>query len=388
MSAPALTELRHAHPARGIHAPVLLERFFISAVVAVLVIRIWLELTGYPQIGGHGLHIAHMLFGGAAMLAALLAGLTFLGPRTRNLVAIVGGAGFGTFIDELGKFITSDNDYFYRPTVSLIYVIFVLLFIAGERMAHEVNPTKEERLAQALDVTTGAVIEHFPASERDLAMKLLDECDPANPVVPALQRALAEIAAGPDPPDGWVERFGKRVTRFYERLTGERWFLKLFLTLGGLVTIFSLRELSVTLVADPGNSRFRAYIDSTTGLLLLANLVAAAFLIVGLLHLRGSVLAAFHWFRRAVLLSLLLVQPLAFYEEEWTALIGLALNLVLLSTLDFAITHETPLPGDRGDNDHPLTPDLDAQRYQAGAGGDAGVAPTMVNERSRRPSNN
>ena len=38
------------------------------------------------------------------------------GQTRQALAAIVGGAGFGTFIDELGKFITSDNDYFFRPT--------------------------------------------------------------------------------------------------------------------------------------------------------------------------------------------------------------------------------------------------------------------------------
>lgn len=334
-------DAQHHHPARVVHAPALLERFLVSAVVAVLVIRVYLELTGYPQIGGHGLHIAHMLFGGIAMMLALLASLMFLGSNMRHLAAIVGGAGFGTFIDEVGKFVTSDNDYFYRPAVALIYVIFVLLFIAGERLAGEANPTKEERLAQALDVTTSTVINNYPALQRDLAIDLLRQCDFANPLVPALQRALLQIAAEPAPRETLASRVAQRIARAYTWITGQRWFLKLVLVMAGVGTLFNLRELSVTVFADPEKGHVQAYLDSNAGLLLLANLIGAALLLTGLLHLRGSVPEAFRWFRRAVLVSLLVAQPLAFYEQQWTALVGLALNLVVLSALEYAIRQES-----------------------------------------------
>ena len=324
-------------------APLLLERFLVSAVVAILLIRGWLGLTGYPQIGGHGLHIAHMLFGGIGMLVALLASLTFLGRKTRSFAAIVGGAGFGAFIDELGKFITSDNDYFYQPTVALIYVIFVLLFLAGERLVREADPTPEERLAQALDVITGAVIDHYPASQQQLATTLLADCDPDNPLVPALRRALGQIAAQPDPRQGLAERVAERVTVWYLWIAGQRWFLTLVVAIAAIFTLFNLRELAFTVFADPGTSRVRAYVESMSGLLLLGNLIAGAFLLAGLLHLPASVLGAFRWFRRAVLVSLLVVQPLAFYREQWAALLGLALNLVFLSTLEFAISREASL---------------------------------------------
>ena len=45
--------------------------------------------------------------------------------------------------------------------------------------------------------------------------------------------------------------------------------------------------------------------------------------------------------RRSVLVSLLVVQPLAFYEQQLTALVGLVINLVLLSALEFGIAHES-----------------------------------------------
>ena len=61
-------------------------------------------------------------------------------------------------------------------------------------------------------------------------------------------------------------------------------------------------------------------------------MIAGALLVAGLLFLRNSLLTAFQWFRRSVLVSLLVVQPLAFYEQQLTAVVGLALNLVLHGT--------------------------------------------------------
>ena len=40
------------------------------------------------------------------------------------------------------------------------------------------------------------------------------------------------------------------------------------------------------------------------------------------------------------MVSLLLTQPLAFYQDQWSALIGLAFNLILMSALEFGIGQE------------------------------------------------
>ena len=49
-----------------------LELMLVSAIATVLVIRTFLAVTGYPQIGGDGVHIAHLLWGGLGLAAALI----------------------------------------------------------------------------------------------------------------------------------------------------------------------------------------------------------------------------------------------------------------------------------------------------------------------------
>ena len=54
--------------------------------------------------------------------------LAFLNPELKVVAAVLGGIGFGLFIDEVGKFVTKNVNYFYRPAIAIIYVCFVGLF--------------------------------------------------------------------------------------------------------------------------------------------------------------------------------------------------------------------------------------------------------------------
>ena len=110
------------------------DRFILIAVVSfaisVVGIRWWLQVTGYPQIGGGELHIAHMLWGGLLLVVAGVLPQVVIGPRVRDVSAVALGAGTGLFIDEVGKFITSTNDYFYPAAAPLIYGV-LLAFVLG-----------------------------------------------------------------------------------------------------------------------------------------------------------------------------------------------------------------------------------------------------------------
>lgn len=100
----------------------LLDTFLASGVTTVLAVRAYLAATGFPQVGSarSGIHIAHALWGGLLLAAALVVALTLVPRRWRWVVAVAEGIGFGLFIDELGKFITQDVNYIFQPTAAII----------------------------------------------------------------------------------------------------------------------------------------------------------------------------------------------------------------------------------------------------------------------------
>ena len=175
-------KLFNRHLMRNLEATSLLELFFVTAVFSVLGIRFFLALTGYPSFSSGNLHIAHVLLGGVLMMIALVISLACINKSAYYLVAVLGGFGFGAFIDELGKFITGDNDYFYRPAVTLIYLVFVLLYLAIENFVNKPCLSEEEKLINVLEIAKEVVLEDLDHRERRRALDLLKECSPSDPV--------------------------------------------------------------------------------------------------------------------------------------------------------------------------------------------------------------
>jgi hypothetical protein len=106
------------------------ESYVLTSLIAfastVIITRAFLQLTGFPQIGNSVLHIAHALWGGLLLIMAAYLPLVFANRWALQASALLGGIGIGLFIDEVGKFITQSNDYFFPPALPLIYS-FILL---------------------------------------------------------------------------------------------------------------------------------------------------------------------------------------------------------------------------------------------------------------------
>ena len=347
--------------ARRVGAGGYLETFLVSAVTAVLAIRAALQATGYPQVGGGGLHIAHMLWGGLLMLAALVVLLAFLGAQSRRLAAVVGGIGFGTFIDELGKFVTSDNDYFYKPTVGVLYVLFVLLFLTARAIERRRPFSPAEALANAADSLRELVLGGATPTERARTLALLEASGATGALAGAMRAVVAAAAPSADVSPSAPARLAARGRRTYHRLIAWRWFgravILVFLlnAVLGLVAVVAVgAALLVGLVVGIAVPEARA--ELTAELLgeagttpaewvaalaaLAASLASLCCAVVGVGRLRADRLTALRWFKRSVLLSLLLVQPFEFFADEFGALGGLGVQLVLLVGATYLLGQE------------------------------------------------
>jgi hypothetical protein len=116
-------------PVRRAHADQYLLVTLLVFAATVSLTRLFLTLTGYPQMGGGEIHIAHLLWGGLLLFLAALLPLVIANRWTYFAGAIAAGGGAGLFIDEVGKFITRTNDYFYPPAAPIIYTFFLLVLV-------------------------------------------------------------------------------------------------------------------------------------------------------------------------------------------------------------------------------------------------------------------
>jgi hypothetical protein len=168
--------LKNRKPIRrqGVEAYLIIT--LLSFATSVSLTRLFLELTGYPKIGSGELHIAHVLWGGLLLFVASLIMLIFGNRWVYLLGSLITGIGVGLFIDEVGKFITQNNDYFYPSAAPIIYAFFlmtVLVFVIIRKMDRR-KPDARSMLYHILEDLNEVLDHDLSEEEKDIILHKLD----------------------------------------------------------------------------------------------------------------------------------------------------------------------------------------------------------------------
>lgn len=142
-----------------------MQLMLVAFACSVLAIRVFLALTGYPQVGGDTLHLAQALWGGLLLFFAALVPLLLANRAAFAWAALLTGVGVGLFIDEVGKFLTTDNAYFF-PAAPIAYAIFLLPLLVYLRVCQPRDPDARAQLYAALELFESSLDHDLGAHDR------------------------------------------------------------------------------------------------------------------------------------------------------------------------------------------------------------------------------
>jgi hypothetical protein len=296
----------------------------LAAVVTVLLTRLALSETGYPKVGVSKLHIAHALWGGALMLLALVLQLTLVGPRLRDVTSVVGGVGFGLFIDEVGKLVGKTGGYFYKPAAAIMYVIFVALLVLAQLLLPAERMGPGDRLANVALIASTHLRRGLTTRQREQAEALVrDQAGTAEHaavlgLLDACPYHLSRFA-------GLSRHGGRWAIRVREGIEARNW-----LWLVAVVALGLQSGAGVLLLESLGIDRTAlGYTEVDSILPVVSSSLSLALTAAGVLAFRWNRLLAYRLFAGSLLVSMLVTQVFVFAEYQFFGLYSLAANAIV-----------------------------------------------------------
>jgi len=333
-------------PVRREGAQTYLLLTLIAFGVSVALTRLVLQLSGYPQLTSGDLHIAHVLWGGLLLFAAALLPLVLANRWVYTAGAVLAGLGVGLFIDEVGKFITTTNDYFYPAAAPIVYVFFLLTALVYLQVRRPGRKDGRTELYAALDQLEEVLDRDLEPGERQVLVARLSAIaqDLERPETARLAKELLHFLHAGVPieaeesPD-LLERIQARLERFERKwLTRPR--LRLLLALGwvGLAAYMLLSAAQdlqdlvggrwsevwpqlPAILRRPDVEPWNALLQAACGGLLIAALLALALRREALAHRLATY---------GLLLALAVVNLFVFFYDQFSTILPATLELLLL----------------------------------------------------------
>lgn len=226
----------------------------VSFATSVVGTRLYLEITGYPQIGNATYHFAHALWGGLLQVVAVLLLLIYVNRWVYTVSAVLGGVGIGLFIDEVGKFITQSNNYFFPLAAPIIYVAFLLMMLIYLIVNRRASSDMRADMYQVLRELEEVLEDDLSPSERDLMLSRLERIagEGNRPDLVELANHLSAflrsetIILVPER-DSWSVRLVRGLKRIEERLLTQKLSRLILLILYTINGFFSVAMLFILL---------------------------------------------------------------------------------------------------------------------------------------------
>ena len=346
-----LNPFKDRTPVQRRHAAEYLLITLISFGFSVGGTRLFLEITGFPQLGSGEIHIAHVLWGGLFLFVASLTPLILVNRWGLRLSSLLAGFGIGLFIDEVGKFITQTNDYFYPAAAPIVYVFFLMTVLLFAQIRSNRKSSTRTEMYHILEDFEEVLDHDLSVDEyKDLADRLVqliekEEDPPLVDLAKKLRTYLEMNRSRVVPEDLNLYHRVKSVARKFERSYLDKKRLRKILLVGLLawgiwalvspigfllmsrdaaqLQVFLDQLISNRLLRSAGGFNWfeaRILLEGGVGILSLV----AAFLLMIKAEIKGI------WLGLIVLLvTMTVVNPLIFYFDQFSSLIAAFFHFIL-----------------------------------------------------------
>jgi hypothetical protein len=310
--------------------------FLVAFAVTVIATRVYLELADYPQLGNSVLHIAHALWGGLLLFVAVLLPLGLANRWAIQASALLGGMGTGLFIDEVGKFITQANDYFFPPALSIIYGFVLLTIFIYLHFRRPRQPDPRQALYHAWEGLQDALDGDLNAAEaaRIEVQLAIAETSEREEIV-SLARAMSGFLQGekqhlPAAGVGYWQRTAARIDTLGQRL-GRR--MHRMIVSGLLILWVALAISYIVVLAQEGANLDSQVVQWRVPLMAIQAVVGTLMIVALVAWLAGKEKLGLKLGVGGFLLSLVALQTLYFYLSQFSALTATLLQLAFLLIL-------------------------------------------------------
>jgi len=325
--------------------------FLIWAIFSLFGVRLFLVIFNNPVIGRGNWHIAHVLWGGLFMLIGIIILMVFYGKSSIRIASIFSGIGWGLFIDEIGKYLTKDNNYWFRPAVAFIYISFVLLFFLYRILEKNAIPSRALLWHELLEDSQELFNNDLEEKEK---RELLQKIKKINKLSPSVEekRVLIDlkilINSTPAIKDKYKFSLSKLIADSL-KLTYSRLFKKKLVFYGLFIYSFwyitdklidlvglLLNQDKIILLQDYYRhydffSRSDVFIISSKFFI---DIVVTIFLAIGFIFFtRKKTIRGIKFYQWGVLINIFFGAPLKFYFEQFSAVFSLILSIIIFSWL-------------------------------------------------------